>query len=76
MLIGYARVSTQDQDTAAQMAALQTSGCELIFQEKASGGPMGSHFAHGGKGFKLKPGQSHSNGISVVKSNSYNISDE
>ena len=38
MLIGYARVSTQDQDTAAQMAALKTSGCELIFQEKASGG--------------------------------------
>lgn len=38
MFIGYARVSTQDQDTAAQIAALQTSGCELIFQEKASGG--------------------------------------
>lgn len=38
MLIGYARVSTQDQDTAAQIAALKDSGCELIFQEKASGG--------------------------------------
>jgi DNA invertase Pin-like site-specific DNA recombinase len=38
MLIGYARVSTQDQDTAAQIAALKSSGCELIFQEKASGG--------------------------------------
>ena len=38
MLIGYARVSTSDQDTAAQSAALKTSGCELIFQEKASGG--------------------------------------
>ena len=38
MLIGYARVSTQDQDAAAQIAALETSGCELIFQEKASGG--------------------------------------
>lgn len=38
MLFGYARVSTKDQDTAAQIAALKNSGCELIFQEKASGG--------------------------------------
>ncbi|MFA5504041.1 MAG: recombinase family protein [Vulcanimicrobiota bacterium] len=38
MLIGYARVSTQDQDSAAQIAALESSGCEIIFQEKASGG--------------------------------------
>lgn len=36
MLIGYARVSTQDQDVAAQLAALKTSGCELLFQEKVS----------------------------------------
>jgi DNA invertase Pin-like site-specific DNA recombinase len=38
MLIGYARVSTQDQDTAAQIAALKLAGCELVFQEKAAGG--------------------------------------
>lgn len=38
MFIGYARVSTQDQDTAAQIAALKASGCELIFEEKVTGG--------------------------------------
>ena len=38
MLIGYARVSTQEQDTQAQISALMSAGCELIFQEKVSGG--------------------------------------
>lgn len=37
MLFGYARVSTVDQDTALQVAALDAAGVGRLFQEKASG---------------------------------------
>ena len=33
MRIGYARVSTQDQDTTAQMAALQSAGFEFAMEQ-------------------------------------------
>ena len=38
MLIGYARVSSNDQDAAAQVAALKAAKCERIYREQASGG--------------------------------------
>ncbi len=38
MKIGYARVSTGEQDTAAQNCVLKAAGCDLIFREKAAGG--------------------------------------
>ena len=38
MLLGYVRASTDEQDTAAQVSALNTASCGRIYREKASGG--------------------------------------
>ena len=37
MKIGYARVSTRDQNADMQIDALRLAGCELIYQDVASG---------------------------------------
>lgn len=36
-MIGYARVSTSDQDTALQIDALNQAGCERVFEDTVSG---------------------------------------
>lgn len=40
MLIGYARVSTSDQDTELQLRALRAAGVRKVYEEKRSGGRM------------------------------------
>jgi DNA invertase Pin-like site-specific DNA recombinase len=37
MLLGYARVSTDDQNLALQRAALRAAGCKRLYEEKALG---------------------------------------
>lgn len=37
MLVGYARVSTQDQNLELQLSALKKIGCEKLYQDQLSG---------------------------------------
>ena len=37
MLIGYARVSTTDQNLTFQKEALEKAGCERIYEDELSG---------------------------------------
>lgn len=40
MKIGYARVSTKDQNLSLQIDALKKEGCQKIYEEKATGAKM------------------------------------
>ena len=40
MVVGYARVSTEQQDTEGQLPDLKKAGCKRIYQETMSGGTM------------------------------------
>ena len=40
MIVGYARVSTADQNTEAQIPALKGAKCKRIYQEEGSGRTM------------------------------------
>jgi len=57
MLIGYARVSTHDQNADLQIDALKAAGCEQVFVETASGGKAGRPVLKAALG-ALQPGDS------------------
>ena len=63
MKFGYARVSSNTQDYAAQVEALKAAGCERIFSEKASGKSTNGRpeFA------KLMKALKHGDVVTVVK---------
>ena len=46
-LIGYARVSTEDQTPLPQSQALESAGCVEIHEEQASGGNRARHSRDG-----------------------------
>src|SRR5881397_66673 len=37
MLVGYARVSTDDQDLSLQLDALEKAGCDKVYRDTSSG---------------------------------------
>ena len=37
MIIGYVRVSSQEQNLDLQLAAMRQAGCDKVYEDKASG---------------------------------------
>jgi len=56
MLIGYARISTEDQNLALQMDALLRAGCERVFQDEGISGVAVSRPALADTLAALRPG--------------------
>jgi DNA invertase Pin-like site-specific DNA recombinase len=60
LILGYARVSTADQDPALQIGALREAGCDRVITERASGarGPAGA-----GAGLRAAARWGHAGGL-------------
>lgn len=55
MLIGYVHVSTNDQNRMLQRNALESAGCELIFEDRMSG-KTADRPGRNGKGARTRAG--------------------
>jgi DNA invertase Pin-like site-specific DNA recombinase len=56
MLVGYARVSTLDQNPQLQIDALKQAGCERLYVEKASGAHRDRPELQAASNIYLRPG--------------------